>query len=276
LVSTTDTPKPPEVAAIQAHVKGVLRQRGWTYADLAREVEVSEVSIKRWLTARDLSLARVNRIARALGSTGFALLVAAAQGQEEAFTLDEATEGYLADHPVDHAVWQSLQRGLSEADVQDHYGIDPRAWGRTLRRLEAHDLLEVLPGDRVRRTRRGVHSWIRGGPLARQTLGWRHRRLVRWLAEGEGATVQSADRRMSGPSAEVAADELVELARRWRDRAWRDEQTTPLADQRGVSWVLVLAPTDVFAPIMGSGPSEPGDANDRGDRGDPEPIRWPT
>ncbi len=226
------------LSAVLECVRALLRERQMTYRDLAEIVGVSEVTIKRWMTADDLSLIRLGRVAEALGTTTFALLRRAEIGRERTFEVSEATEAALADDPEAHVAWDALRLERSPESVRRHYGHCEASWFRLLGRLEQLALIERHPGGRVRLLHRGVHSWRSGGPLQRRYRGGLVQQVIdAW--DGDGV-VQLATRVVGAGFLDEAELELLTLARTWRDRAWRDQLTLPPADQRRARWMLVL------------------------------------
>lgn len=237
------------IRALQDAIRSELSRCGWTYRDLSAAVGVSEVSIKRWMTGRDLSLQRVSAIASALDTTIFRLMERAERGVERSFSLDVQTEQLLVDHPLAHTIWEALRLSKSHVEIREHYQLDAATWLRLLGRLEAMDLIELHPGDRVVFRNEGVHNWIRDGPL------WnRHQECFVEALRGPllGTTpsvVQSATRVVGREFWAEAELELLSLARSWRDRAWRDQALLPATQHRRVSWTLVLAEAPDFPEV---------------------------
>lgn len=228
--------------ALKTCIRSLLAQRGWRYRDLADALEVSEPTVKRWMTADDLSLRRVARIAAVFELTAFELLRRAEHGEEQSFTVSSDVEAALVEDPDALLAWDALRLGRPPAAVQDHYGHDDDQWFSLLGRLERLGLVERHPGGRVRVLHQGIHDWRLGGPLATH-----HRRLWQswvqdaWDGTGPRAAIQAATR-VVGPTFHAeATDELLQLARTWRDRAWRDQMALPPDRQKRVRWMLVLA-----------------------------------
>jgi transcriptional regulator with XRE-family HTH domain len=228
------------VEAVKACVRVRLSERGWRYRDLADAVGVSEVTIKRWMTADDLSLSRVGRVAEALGLTAFELLRLAQAGEEQTFLLSEAVEQALVSDREAHVAWEALRLGRDPEAVRVHYGHAPADWFRLLGRLEALGLVERHAGDRVRLQHHGIHNWLADGPLRDRY----HDDHVAWVSRawaGDGSLVQAATRVVGDDFLADAEGELLTLARRWRGRAWRDQVARPVERQQRVRWMLVLS-----------------------------------
>ncbi len=237
----TDDPSTLLISSLQDCVRNLLRERGWTYRDLSDALDVSEPTIKRWMTATDLSVSRIGRIAGAFGMTAFELLRRAEEGDERTFTLDPAIEAALVGDPDAHLAWDALRMGRSPEAVRAHYGHAHPHWLRLLGRLEAWGLVERHPDDRVRLLHVGIHNWLPGGPLVD---AHKERRLVwveeAWARKGPPAVMQSATRVVGPDFFELAGDELRRLAHTWRNRAWRDQVAVSPEQQSRVRWLLVV------------------------------------
>lgn len=237
------------VPSLQDVIRHELRIRSWSYRDLATAVGVAEVTIKRWMTADDLSLQRVIAIAGALDLTPLELLERADRGRERSFVLDEQTERALVAEPQVHVVWDALRLGHSPAAVAEHYGIDGGDWLRVLGRLESLGLAELHPGGRLRFLHHGIHNWLREGPLWVRYQAHLVEEVREALTGSVPSVVQAATRVVGPDFWAEAEEELLALARRWRDRAWRDQKTVAYGQQRRVRWTLVLADAPRFPSL---------------------------
>lgn len=216
-------------------------ERGWTYRDLSKVLGVSEPTVKRWMTATDLSVGRIGRIGAAFGLTAFELLRRAQEGDERTFALDPATEAALVADPDAHLAWDAMRLGRSPDSVRLHYEHDHAGWFRLLGRLEALGLVERHAEGRIRLLHGGIHNWLPGGPLS--VAHQAHQ--LRWVeqafaGEGRHAVVQAATRVVGPGFFETAGDELRVLAHTWRNRAWRDQVALPPERQSRVRWMLVV------------------------------------
>ncbi len=198
------------IEAVLSTVRHLLRERGLRYRDLAEQIGVAEVTIKRWMRASDLSLQRLARISGALGMDVFSLLALAGQGRERSFQLSDEVEAALVAEPLVHAVWQALRHGHCASAVARAYQLDPAQWLQILLRLDALALIELHPGERIRLLHQGVHNWRRGGPLARQERP----RFLAWCADqlqgGNKRIATASDRSVPPAFADEATAEPVE------------------------------------------------------------------
>ncbi|MEO0600026.1 MAG: helix-turn-helix transcriptional regulator [Myxococcota bacterium] len=238
------------MATILQTVRAVLRARGLRYRDLAERLGVSEVTVKRWMRASDLSLGRLSRIAEALGTDVFSLLELAGEGRQESFELTEHQERELAAHPRLLTAWEALRRGYAPIAIVEAMGLDESAWIDVACQLDALGLIELHPGNRVRLLHRGVQSLREEGPLARRLANV----AVDWVAsrcvDKGDALFTWSDRVVSPEFVQEAKAELEALARRWRDRAHRDQMALPHERCVQVRWMLLCEEVPRF-PYFG-------------------------
>ena len=103
----------PGVAAILAELRGELKRQGIRIGTLARQLEVAEPTVWRWLRGEGLSLARLDQICAQAGLE-MRDLVGRSRGPEQAmFTL--AQERALAADRVLALAFFVVQIGLSSA-----------------------------------------------------------------------------------------------------------------------------------------------------------------
>jgi DNA-binding Xre family transcriptional regulator len=146
-------------------LKQAVRDRGLTYADLARGLGISESSVKRLFSQKRLTVDRLGEICALLGLEIADLLDIARSSEARITELSEAQEQSLVADPrlllvgllaLSH--WTAEQIGasyrLSEADVVRH-----------LVQLDKLGIIDLLPGNRIKLRLARNFSWRKGGPL---------------------------------------------------------------------------------------------------------------
>jgi len=149
-----------EIIQLVATVKRQLKAQGLTYRDVARALKLSEASVKRVFASERFTVARLAQVARLLGFTLAELLreSAVALPPLEALSLEQEEQLVSDDRLLLVAVcslnhW-SLADILPKADVV-----------RRLRVLDRMGLVELLPGDRIRRRAKRDFDWLPDGPI---------------------------------------------------------------------------------------------------------------
>ncbi len=142
-----------------------LRERGWTYADLAKKLHVSEVSVKRWMSSSDLSMSKFFKVCKVLDIEPHFLLghSAAIKGVGVEYSLEQET--YLADHPEDFYLFIRLLKNRNANEVQTEIGMTKANLQRALGRLEAHHLIQRKSEESVVIKTMGPYRFRDDGPL---------------------------------------------------------------------------------------------------------------
>ena len=146
-------------------VKQTLRDRGRTYADLARALRLSESSVKRLFSKKKLSLERLEQICAHLELEISDLLELSRSSEKRITELTEEQERALVADPrlllvgllaLSH--WSAAQIGatykLTEAEIVKH-----------LTRLDALGIIDLLPGNRIKLRLARSFAWRKAGPL---------------------------------------------------------------------------------------------------------------
>ena len=240
-----------ERALLIAELKRSLKERGLTYAAVARELRLSLATVKRLFSRGDFSLARLEQVCTLAGVRLGEILERA---QEHAaptrqLTLTQERE-IVADARLLFVTWLVVSRVPFEEIVRE-YRLSAREVQRCLIRLDRLKVLELQPGNRVRLLVDRRFSWRPGGPVQRHI----HERLLREFlahaftgAEEEfffhGAHVSREALARLKRVLQAAARECLELID--RDRA------TPIEGRSGAAFVLALRPWVYggFAPFL--------------------------
>ena len=225
---------------IVAELKRALRERGLTYAAVARQLSLSLASVKRLFARGDFSLARLERICELLDLSLRDILERAAErgAPTNQLTLNQERE-IVADTRLFLVTWLLLNR-VSAEDITRLYRFSERELVRWLIRLDRLKVIELQPGNRVRLLVSRRFSWRPGGPVQRYI----HDKLLReFLASAfirapeefffHGAMVSDAVHGQLKRVLQHAARECMELIER--------ERAAP-QDRHGAAFVLALRP----------------------------------
>lgn len=149
-------------------LKKVLKSRGQTYADLAAGLALSEASIKRLFAERSFTLQRLDDICRLLDIDLYELARIARGEADTARELTLAQEEVLAaDRRLLGVFWLVLNN-WQLPDLLARYELSEPEAIRLLARLDRAQLIELLPGNRVRlRVSRSVRHRA-DGPIRRK------------------------------------------------------------------------------------------------------------
>ena len=145
-----------------------LRERDWTYADLASQLHVSEVSVKRWMSSSDISMSKFFKICKVLEIEPHLLLghSAAIRGVGVEYSLEQ--EYYLANHPEDFYLFIRLLKNKNATEIQSEVGMTKADLSRALSRLEINRLIVRKSQDSAVIKTMGPYRWRDDGPLSQK------------------------------------------------------------------------------------------------------------
>ncbi|MGQ0546616.1 MAG: transcriptional regulator [Betaproteobacteria bacterium] len=146
-------------------LKKSVRARGLTYAGLARELRLSEASVKRMFSRGTFTLARIEQI---LGVLELELEEVARMSRRAAAAPGELSleqEAALAGDERLLSVFWLLQNEWRFAEILEAFAISRAELTAACARLEKLALVEWRPGDRVRLRVPKDFAWRAGGPV---------------------------------------------------------------------------------------------------------------
>ncbi|BDB29043.1 helix-turn-helix transcriptional regulator (plasmid) [Cupriavidus sp. P-10] len=226
-----------EVELLVATIKRQLKAQGLTYRDVAKELALSEASVKRLFASERLNLDRLAQLAALLG-----------------FTLAELTQEAAAALPVLRGLTREQEAQLvldrklllvavcalnhwSADEIVVAYRITRAECVKRLLVLDRMGLITLLPGDRIRLRVMRDFDWLPDGPIRDF---FREEGLNDFLDSpfnAPGQTMEFAHAMLTGPALEQLRLELQRL--RARVALLHDESASaPLAQRRGIGMLL--------------------------------------
>jgi len=154
-------------AALITTLKAELKAAGLTYADLARELQMAESSIKRMFAKGDMPLTRIDEIARVL-KTDFAELarrVADAQPLRRELSAEQES-AVVADRKLLLVAICCLSQWSFEQIVSS-YTISEAETVKCLAKLDRLGIIELKPLNRYRLRVAKTLRWRPNGPVMR-------------------------------------------------------------------------------------------------------------
>jgi transcriptional regulator with XRE-family HTH domain len=155
----------PEITQLVATVKRELKAQGLTYRDVAKSLRLSEASVKRLFSSERFTVERLAQIAALVGFTLTELMQTAAASAQRLTTLTPSQESELVADEKLLLVTVCALNDLSIAYMLETYQITTVEVLKRLRILDRMGLIELLPGDRIRRRVRRDFDWLADGPI---------------------------------------------------------------------------------------------------------------
>lgn len=231
--------------ALLQTLRVVLKARQFTYAKLAKNLRVSEVTVKRWFSGQTCSLQTVFKICDSVGISFFDVAALARQDQEVDYVLSEGQEKFFAANPAAFGILRSLHRGLRPSAIAEQWRLSPERLFRLLRKLEKFALLDVLPGNQVRLKVVGNIRSQHQGPLSRVIL---RPQIIQFLdhvdivLKNRDVCMHSAEVELSRKHISELVQEIHALGAKYRARALRDKSLLSAEKLQSARWLLAFAP----------------------------------
>ncbi len=224
-------------------LKRILRNKGLTYAQVGRQIGLSESAVKKIFSKRDCSLARLSQLARAAGLGLGELCALAERPGFERVRLDDRQQRWLLTHPEQlWLYWKLSADRLRPDEIRARWQLEPAWMTRSLAQLDRMGLVESGPGERVALPHGDLVRWVDEGPL-----------LQRLNRSWSGALVEDAQRARDRESLRLhelqllpeTADELRSALRALADeflrRARREQASTRQRDRCTLRLLVALA-----------------------------------
>jgi transcriptional regulator with XRE-family HTH domain len=228
-----------EIAHLIATVKRQLKAQGKSYRDVAHFLDLSEASVKRLFSSERFTVERLAKIGELLGFTLAELMQTAASSVPELDTLTSAQEAELVSDEKLLMVTVLALNHWSVIDMLNWYHISAAEVVKRLRILDRMGVIELLPGDRIRRRARRDFDWLPNGPIK----AYFARQVVSDFLKGPfDDAEESLDFSHAMLTKTAQAELKVELRRFRRKLASLHEESVPasLRDKRGLGLLLAM------------------------------------
>jgi len=148
-------------------LKQALKAHGFSYRDVAKQLALSEASVKRLLSECRLSLERLDSICQMMGME-ISDLVAEMNQQtlsNRISQLSEQQEQELAADNVLLLVTVCVLNGWTMADLQSHYHLTSAQCIHYLAVLDRLQLITLLPKNKIKLRIAANFTWRQNGPI---------------------------------------------------------------------------------------------------------------
>jgi transcriptional regulator with XRE-family HTH domain len=142
-----------EIGRLLAALKHVYRVAGIHYADAAQTLDVSELTIKRWMAGKGLTLAALGRLC-AVANITLAELISAGEASREKPIASSEQATTIATDVVSGMIFFLLTRDWTAQRIAQELRLDEATMNRHLTLLDRIGVIELFPGNRVRVLRR--------------------------------------------------------------------------------------------------------------------------
>ncbi|TAK43598.1 MAG: XRE family transcriptional regulator [Betaproteobacteria bacterium] len=219
-------------------LKKALRARGFTYAQLARRLDVSEPTVKRMFSRGSFTLARIEQILRLLDLELYDVARMARGRPEGPAELTPEQESVLARDERLLSVFWLLLNDWSFEEILLEFAIARAELTLAFARLARARLIEWGPRERARLAVPRDFQWRAGGPV-KKAYGTRvMREFLDSRFDGAAELLRFEARELSADSAAVLRRRLERVVAEFNETA---EVDAPLPGRRRQSFGLLVA-----------------------------------
>ncbi|MCP4915027.1 MAG: helix-turn-helix domain-containing protein [Oligoflexia bacterium] len=133
-----------------SELKKVLKRKKKKYSDIARELDMSESSVKRLMSGKDASLSKLEALCRVVDITFFDLVSMSKDSKPQTLTLTKEQDRFFAKNTNYFYFYHLIHE--EDATVQEivtRFGLSEKSKNKYLKKLEDLGLLEWHPGDKI-------------------------------------------------------------------------------------------------------------------------------
>ena len=230
-----------QIGLLVTELKRYLKAQGITYATLAKQLELSESSVKRQFARHSFSLKRLEQILNLVGLE-IADLIALMNERREFLTelTPEQEEALLAD-PKLLLMMYLLLNGWSLSQITSTFAIDDGEAEGVVIRLHRARIIELLPFNRVKLLTARNFTWRKDGPVQRFFVREVQREFLESSFAAPGEHLRFVAGLLSRASLAQLQQSMDRLAREFDELARRDA-ALPLKERSSCSAVFALRP----------------------------------
>ncbi len=225
-------------------LKRVLRSEKITYANIAVALDLSEASVKRMFARLNFTLERLERICD-LAGLPLSELVRLADDRPEPITMlnPEQEHELLADRKLLLVAFLVLNH-WSAAQIVATFQIDEYEVIRKLAKLDRLGMIELLPGNRVRRLVARNFNWRKHGPVQRFFEQEVKKDFLASRFAGDGEHLRFIGGMISRQSLSRMRQAIDRVTREF-DEMVQVDADLPHGEKVGVGAVLAIRPWEV-------------------------------
>ncbi|MGQ7248861.1 helix-turn-helix domain-containing protein [Halomonas sp. V046] len=232
-----------QTAAIVDALKAALKAHGLTYQQVARELELSEASVKRLFAERQFSLKRLDQVCALIGLEITDLV----RQLEPEIRIDQLKltqeQELVSDMALLLVAFCALNRWRFH-EMLDTYALSDHALISHLTRLDRMGLIELLPGNRIKPLVTYDFQWHKNGPIQRFFESQVQGDFLECRFDRPGELRLFVNGMLSPRSNEVMHQKLRRLALDFR-HCHQEDLALPLEQRFGISMIVAVRPWEI-------------------------------
>lgn len=202
-----------QTTALVDTLKKALKAHGLTYADVARQLELTEASVKRLFSHRSFSLHRLDRVCQLMSMEISDLVqLMKAESERRISELGEDQEREIVGDTELMLVTLCVLNRWTVEDILARYDLPQTRVVSKLARLDRLRIIELLPHNRVKLLVAPNFNWRKNGPIQRFFQQKVEAEFFRTPLVSEGDALIVANGMLSANANAVLRRKMVRLA----------------------------------------------------------------
>jgi predicted transcriptional regulator len=220
-------------------LKRELRSRGITYARVARELRLSEASVKRMFSRRNFSLKRLDQVCE-LANSEFSDIARALHQEEQLISrLSHEQEQEIVSNPRLFLVAVCALNHVGFDQIVATYDISRPECIQLLARLDRLGFIRLLPNNRIRLLISLDFSWLPDGPIQRFFNQQAHNEYFRSRFDRPDEFMVVVNGMLSRASSAALVTRLKRIAREFSELNNQDARL-PLGERSAMSLLVAI------------------------------------
>jgi len=220
-------------------LKRELRSRGITYACVARELRLSEASVKRMFSRRNFSLKRLDQVCQ-LANSEFSDIARALHQEENLISrLSHEQEQEIVSNPKLFLVAVCALNHVGFDQIVATYDISRPECIQLLARLDRLGFIRLLPNNRIRLLISLDFAWLPDGPIQRFFNQQAHNEYFRSRFDRPDEFMVVVNGMLSRASSAALVTRLKRIAREFSELNNQDARL-PLGERSAMSLLVAI------------------------------------
>ena len=225
-------------------LKKLLKQHDLKYEDVAKELNLSEGSVKRLFSNQDFSLDRLDQICGLMDLDISELIQSMQQQQAQTDSLSSDQEKELVSNTKLLLTTHLLMNNWKVDDILSYYKIEHLEMIQYLARLDKMKIIDLLPGNRTKLKISRNFKWLEKGPI--ETFFKLN--VQNEFLDSDFSNNGEIRIFLSGMISRSANSELIRRIKKLAnifEEAHLEDKGSELSEKFGTSIVLALRPWDI-------------------------------
>lgn len=227
-------------------LKRELKARGITYAQVARQLGMSEASVKRMFSQKNMTLKRIDAICRVAGTEFSDVARVLHQDERLVSQLTAEQEREIVGDRKLFLVAVCALNHVTFEQITEIYDVSKAECTRLLVRLDRLGFIELQPNNRIKLLVSRNFSWLPDGPIQRFFNQQAHNEYFRSRFDHSGEFMVVANGMLSPQSSAAIVARLRRVAREFSDLHSEDLRL-PLGERSAMSLLVAIRHWELHA-----------------------------